>query len=89
MALKVHVWHGQLSRASQGTWVHGSFAVAVNNMSELRSACRAVGLHRPSETFGAKADRTLAEAALGQPGVVLFREGGQGSDSTINALAPK
>lgn len=88
MALKVHVWHGQLGQVNSGSWVYGSFAIAVNNMSELRAACRDVGLHRPAETYGPKSDPSLAEAALGQPGVVLFKETEQGSDGSICQVQP-
>ncbi len=88
MALKVHVWHGQLGQVSSGTWKYGSFAIAVNNMSELRAACRKAGLHRPSQTYGPQADRLLAEAALAQPGVVLFKETEQGSDGSIKQVQP-
>ena len=89
MALKVHIWHGQLGQVGSGRWAYGSFAIAVNNMSEMRAACRAVGLHRPSETFGPQADRALAEAALLQPGVVLFKESEEGSDGSLHPVQPQ
>jgi hypothetical protein len=51
-------------------------------------ACREAGLRRPSKTFGPQADRLLAEAALTQPGVVLFKETEQGSDGSIEQVQP-
>jgi hypothetical protein len=45
-----------------------------------------VGLHRPSKTFGPQADRSLAEAALAQPGAVLFKEVEQASDGTVEVV---
>jgi hypothetical protein len=74
LVLKVYFWGGQHhSETYAGGWVCGTFAAAVESLTELGSLCRNAGIHRPQKPWQAKPGRDEWEVAAATPGVLLFR----------------